>query len=45
MDLLLKTHTDLPEDDPQLSYLISAWARLCKILGNLSMKFYFMSME
>ncbi|XP_058802795.1 importin-5 [Phymastichus coffea] len=33
MDLLLKTHTDLPEDDPQLSYLISAWARLCKILG------------
>ncbi|XP_011500552.1 PREDICTED: importin-5 isoform X2 [Ceratosolen solmsi marchali] len=33
MDLLLKTHTNLPEDDPQLSYLISAWARLCKILG------------
>lgn len=33
MDLLLKSHTELPEDDPQLSYLISAWARLCKILG------------
>lgn len=36
MDLLLKTHTDgdLPEDDPQTSYLISAWARICKILGS-----------
>lgn len=34
MDLLLKTHTeDLPDDDPQTSYLISAWARICKILG------------
>ncbi|KAF6207377.1 hypothetical protein GE061_018618 [Apolygus lucorum] len=32
MDLLLKTHTegDLPDDDPQTSYLISAWARICK---------------
>lgn len=35
MDLLLKTHSegDLPDDDPQTSYLISAWARICKILG------------
>ncbi|XP_058063028.1 importin-5 [Anopheles bellator] len=35
MDMLLKTHTegDLPDDDPQTSYLISAWARICKILG------------
>lgn len=36
MDLLLKTHNEvqLPDDDPQTSYLISAWARICKILGN-----------
>jgi importin-5 len=35
MDMLLKTHTEgnLPDDDPQTSYLISAWARICKILG------------
>ncbi|XP_015121637.1 importin-5 [Diachasma alloeum] len=35
MDMLLTTHAegDLPDDDPQISYLISAWARLCKILG------------
>lgn len=35
MDMLLSTHSeeDLPDDDPQISYLISAWARLCKILG------------
>ncbi|XP_055921523.1 importin-5 [Eupeodes corollae] len=35
MDMLLKTHTegDLSDDDPQTSYLISAWARMCKILG------------
>lgn len=35
MDMLLKTHTegDLPYDDPQTSYLISAWTRICKILG------------
>ncbi|XP_034489294.1 importin-5 [Drosophila innubila] len=35
MDMLLKTHTegDLPDDDPQTSYLITAWARMCKILG------------
>ncbi|XP_034952088.1 importin-5 [Chelonus insularis] len=35
MDMLLTTHSegDLPDDDPQISYLISAWARLCKILG------------
>ncbi|CAB3366645.1 Hypothetical predicted protein [Cloeon dipterum] len=34
MNLLLKTQTEeLPEDDPQTSYLISAWARMCRILG------------
>ncbi|ALC46856.1 Karybeta3 [Drosophila busckii] len=35
MDMLLKTHTegDLPDDDPQTSYLITAWARMCKVLG------------
>ncbi|GAB1601055.1 importin-5-like [Argonauta hians] len=36
MQLLLKTQTDmtdLPDDDPQISYMISAWARMCKILG------------
>ncbi|KAL1132390.1 hypothetical protein AAG570_010345 [Ranatra chinensis] len=35
MDLLLKNYTEgeLPDDDPQTSYLISAWARICKILG------------
>ncbi|EFN77942.1 Importin-5 [Harpegnathos saltator] len=35
MDMLLKTHAEgnLPDDDPQTSYLISAWARICKILG------------
>lgn len=38
MDLLLKTHSgiQLPDDDPQTSYLISAWARICKLLGNIS---------
>ncbi|CAC5392691.1 IPO5 [Mytilus coruscus] len=36
MQMLLKTQTDLSEmedDDPQISYMISAWARMCKILG------------
>ncbi|KAL3846795.1 hypothetical protein ACJMK2_017751 [Sinanodonta woodiana] len=36
MQLLLKTQTDMsdiPDDDPQISYMISAWARMCKILG------------
>ncbi|XP_076311262.1 importin-5-like isoform X6 [Tachypleus tridentatus] len=36
MNMLLKTQTDgntISEDDPQLSYMISAWARICKILG------------
>lgn len=34
MDLLLKTHgegAELPDDDPQTSYLISAWSRICKV--------------
>ncbi|KAH8294819.1 hypothetical protein KR018_003373 [Drosophila ironensis] len=36
MDMLLVNHTEggeLPDDDPQTSYLITAWARMCKILG------------
>lgn len=36
MDLLLKAQTnqeDMADDDPQVSYLISAWARICKIMG------------
>lgn len=35
MGMFLKTHTEgeLADDDPQTSYLISAWARMCKILG------------
>lgn len=36
MDLLLKAQTnqeEMADDDPQVSYLISAWARICKIMG------------
>ncbi|KAF2351074.1 Armadillo-type fold [Trinorchestia longiramus] len=36
MDLLLKDHANqekMSDDDPQVSYLISAWARVCKIMG------------
>jgi hypothetical protein len=35
MDMLLQTQTEggLQDDDPQTSYLISAWTRICKILG------------
>merc|ERR1719447_2456991 len=36
MELLLSSQVkgdELPEDDPQMSYMISAWARICKILG------------
>ncbi|CAL8124033.1 unnamed protein product [Orchesella dallaii] len=38
MDLLLRTQVDnggieLADDDPQLSYMITAWARICQILG------------
>ncbi|GFY42544.1 importin-5 [Trichonephila inaurata madagascariensis] len=36
MDLLLKAHAangPMADDDPQLTYLIAAWARICKILG------------
>lgn len=36
MNMLLKTQTgevQLADDDPQLSYIISSWARICKILG------------
>lgn len=37
MDMLLKTHgdgVDLPDDDPQTSYMISAWSRICKVYLN-----------
>ncbi|XP_033637766.1 importin-5-like isoform X2 [Asterias rubens] len=36
MQLLLKSQVDpndLEDDDPQVSYMISAWGRMCKILG------------
>ena len=36
MQLLLKTQTEeaeVEDDDPQVSYMISAWAQMCKILG------------
>merc|ERR1711962_1744121 len=36
MELLLASQVkgeEIPEDDPQMSYMISAWARICKILG------------
>ena len=36
MNLLLRQQTgqeQLADDDPQLAYMISAWARICKILG------------
>jgi hypothetical protein len=36
MQLLLQTQTEtdmLEADDPQISYMISAWARMCKIIG------------
>lgn len=41
MDLLLKTNQEgeLSDDDPQTSYLISAWARICKVLGALIITF------
>lgn len=25
--------TEMEDDDPQISYMISAWARMCKIIG------------
>ncbi|XP_077987293.1 importin-5-like [Glandiceps talaboti] len=37
MQLLLKAQTDtneLEDDDPQISFMISAWARMCKLLGS-----------
>jgi len=37
MNMLLKAQTDdgeeMEADDPQVSYMISAWARMCKIIG------------
>eukprot|EP00731_Ephydatia_muelleri_P030234 Em0021g757a len=37
MDLLLKVQMqqgEMDADDPQISYMISAWARMCKIIGS-----------
>merc|ERR1719187_603098 len=38
MELLLASQTkdeaEMADDDPQMSYMISAWARICKILGS-----------
>jgi len=43
MQLLLKTQTEqateLADDDPQISYMISAWARMCKIMGKEFVQF------
>ncbi|KAL1450070.1 hypothetical protein WDU94_002525 [Cyamophila willieti] len=42
MQLLLKTHPKgqpVAEDDPQTSYLITAWARICKVLGKHFMQY------
>lgn len=43
MRLLLSTHPadgpPPPEDDPQTSYLITAWARICKVLGKHFMQY------
>ncbi|ORY01320.1 ARM repeat-containing protein [Basidiobolus meristosporus CBS 931.73] len=34
IDLLVKTQESVTEaDDPQISYLLAAWARVCKVLG------------
>ena len=36
MEMLIKSQTgesEMSDDDPQVSYMISAWARICKILG------------
>lgn len=36
MNMLMKAQTGeepLADDDPQMAYMISAWARICKILG------------
>ncbi|KAJ0181346.1 hypothetical protein K1T71_003431 [Dendrolimus kikuchii] len=48
MDMLLKTHTEgeqLPADDPQTSYLISAWSRICRIMGKKFAQYLPMVME
>ncbi|KAI5715171.1 hypothetical protein M8J77_011666 [Diaphorina citri] len=42
MQLLLQTHPKgqpVAEDDPQTSYLITAWARICKVLGKHFMQY------
>lgn len=42
MSLLLSTHPEgqpVPDDDPQTTYLITAWARICKVLGKHFQKY------
>ncbi|OMJ17419.1 Importin subunit beta-3 [Smittium culicis] len=35
IDLLIKTQSlVVDDDDPQISYLLAAWARLCKVMGH-----------
>jgi len=40
MDVLIGTYSDegFAEDDPQMSYLISFWARICKVFGEYSVE-------
>lgn len=33
MQILLSAGANFDSEDPQVSYMISAWARICKILG------------
>lgn len=43
MDMLLKTHevgAELPDDDPQTSYLISAWSRICKVKHKMNAPYH-----
>ncbi|CAJ0587881.1 unnamed protein product, partial [Mesorhabditis spiculigera] len=35
MDMLASTIPNLAPDDPQTSYMISSWTRICKVLGPL----------
>ncbi|CAJ0932797.1 unnamed protein product, partial [Mesorhabditis belari] len=35
MNMLADTMPNLPPDDPQTTYMISSWTRICKVLGPL----------
>ncbi|GBP12896.1 Importin-5 [Eumeta japonica] len=49
MNMLLKTSAEsgeaLPADDPQTSFLIPAWSRICRIMGKKFAKYLPMVME